>query len=109
MVTQVTNDIRPFMFYYFIFICTFAIFLSIVLELKDDYENAGAMGYFSLALRTAIGDFDFSTLLHSSGEYTALFAIGWLLVMIRGYVIFMNFIIAVVNESYENCMTKMVA
>ena len=29
--------------------------------------------------------------------------------MIVGNIIFMNFIIAVVNESYENCMSKMVA
>ena len=29
--------------------------------------------------------------------------------MIFGNMIFMNFIIAVVNESYENCMSKMVA
>jgi len=29
--------------------------------------------------------------------------------MIIGNVIFMNFIIAVVNESYENCMNKKVA
>ena len=29
--------------------------------------------------------------------------------MIVGNMIFMNFIIAVVNESYENCMSKMVA
>lgn len=33
----------------------------------------------------------------------------WLLIMIVGNIIFMNFIIAVVNESYENCMTKMEA
>jgi hypothetical protein len=26
--------------------------------------------------------------------------------MVIGYIIFMNFIIAVVNESYENCMRK---
>jgi hypothetical protein len=29
--------------------------------------------------------------------------------MIVGNIIFMNFIIAVVNESYENCMTRLVA
>lgn len=29
--------------------------------------------------------------------------------MIVGNMIFMNFIIAVVNESYENCMSKMTA
>ena len=33
----------------------------------------------------------------------------WLVIMIVGNMIFMNFIIAVVNESYENCMSKMSA
>jgi hypothetical protein len=31
------------------------------------------------------------------------------MLMLFGNVIFMNFIIAVVSESYENCMSKMVA
>lgn len=33
----------------------------------------------------------------------------WLLIMVVGNIIFMNFIIAVVNESYESCMTKCTA
>ena len=33
----------------------------------------------------------------------------WLIIILVGNIIFMNFIIAVVNESYENCMTKMIA
>lgn len=33
----------------------------------------------------------------------------WLLKMFVGYVIFMNFIIAVVNESYEVVMSKITA
>jgi hypothetical protein len=42
-------------------------------------------------------------------EYVTLKWIIWLLIVIVGNIIFMNFIIAVVNESYENCMTTMVA
>ena len=33
----------------------------------------------------------------------------YLAVMIVGNIIFMNFIIAVVSQSYENCMQKMIA
>jgi len=45
----------------------------------------------------------------SAGEYATLRWIIWLLIVIVGNIIFMNFIIAVVNESYEKCMTTMVA
>jgi hypothetical protein len=51
-----------------------------------------------MAFRTFIGDFNLDNYSKSS-DYKILTWIIWLGVMIVGNVIFMNFIIAVVNES----------
>lgn len=65
------------------------------------------MAFFVLALRESIGDYDTSTIIEGS-KYKALVWILWFLIMIVGNIVFMNFIIAVVSESYENCMERMV-
>ncbi len=59
-----------------------------------------------IALRTSLGDYDFDSFVKNS-DYDILTWLVWLLVMIVGNVIFMNFIIAVVSQSYENCMQSM--
>ncbi len=60
-----------------------------------------------LALRQSVGDYDSSTLV-SGSKFKILVWIVWFLIMIVGNIVFMNFIIAVVSESYENCMERMV-
>jgi hypothetical protein len=66
-----------------------------------------------MALRTAIGDNEMDHYLvgHENGQeaHLTIVWIVWLLIILVGNIVFMNFIIAVVNESYENCMTKLVA
>ena len=61
-----------------------------------------------MVFRTSIGDYNLDNYAANS-EFKILTWIVWFFIMIVGNVIFMNFIIAVVNESYENCMMKMVA
>ena len=58
-----------------------------------------------LALRQSVGDYDSSTLV-SGSQFKILVWIVWFLIMIVGNIVFMNFIIAVVSESYESCMEK---
>ena len=59
-------------------------------------------------MRESIGDYDTD----SYSKNTDYKIIGWIvyvMVMFLGNVIFMNFIIAVVGQSYENCMQRSVA
>lgn len=61
-----------------------------------------------MSFRSSIGDNEME--LYTAAKVNPILIwIVWLLIMIVGNIIFMNFIIAVVNESYENCMTKMEA
>lgn len=61
-----------------------------------------------MAFRTSIGDYNLDNYANNS-DFKILSWLVWFIIMIIGNVIFMNFIIAVVNESYENCMLRMVA
>jgi len=59
-----------------------------------------------IAFRTSIGDYSFDDF--STADYYEIGLVVWFFIMIVGNVVFMNFIIAVVNQSYEQCMSKMV-
>ena len=62
--------------------------------------------FFMIAFRTSIGDYSFDDF--SAADYYEIGLVVWFFIMIVGNVVFMNFIIAVVNQSYEQCMSKMV-
>ena len=86
----------------------FTILIHIILEeSSDDYDGIKPIAFFILALRQSVGDYDTSTLIEGS-EFKILVWILWFLIIIVGNIVFMNFIIAVVSESYENCMERMV-
>jgi hypothetical protein len=58
-----------------------------------------------MALRQSIGDYDSSTLITNS-DFEILVWLLYILIMLVGNIVFMNFIIAVVSESYEYCMER---
>jgi hypothetical protein len=73
-------------------------FLAVLL--KDDlssYDGIGPVGYYIIALRESIGDYDTNDSYISNSDYKILIWIIYLIVIIIGNVIFMNFIIAVVS------------
>ena len=59
-----------------------------------------------IVLRQASGDTDTSSIIDGTRDYKILAWLLWFVILIVGNVVFMNFIIAVVSESYENCMEK---
>jgi hypothetical protein len=103
MLLNVLYDLRWFMFFFGLVITSFSLYLGILVNELTDYEGIGPFGYFGIALRTSLGDYDFESFVKNS-DYDILTWIIWFLIMIVGNVIFMNFIIAVVSQSYENCM-----
>lgn len=104
MISSVFYDLRYFLLSFALFISTFTVFLSILL--RND-SGMGIFDLFQMAFRSSIGDNEMDA--YERTDYQTLTWVVWLLIMVVGNIIFMNFIIAVVNESYENCMTKMVA
>ena len=108
MLLNVFYDLRFFLFFFGLVIGSFALYLGILVNELTDYEGIGPFGFFAIALRTSLGDYDFDSFVKNS-DYDILTWIVWFEVMIVGNVVFMNFIIAVVSQSYENCMQSMTA
>lgn len=108
MLVSVFRDMSSFLFFFGIVICFFSIFLSILLNDLSDYEGIGPVGFFVIAMREAIGDYDTDNFAKNS-DFKILTWLIYLMVMILGNVVFMNFIIAVVSQSYESCMQKSTA
>jgi len=96
MLLNVVYDLRWFMFFFSIVIASFSLYLGILVDELTDYEGIGLFGYYAIALRTSLGDYDFDSFVKNS-DYDILTWIIWFLIMIVGNVIFMNFIIAVVS------------
>lgn len=110
MLLVVFVDMKHFLFFFGIVVTFFSIALSVLLN--DDltnYEGVGPVGYFIVALRQSIGDFDTTDSITGNSDYKILIWIVYLGIVMIGNVVFMNFIIAVVSQSYENCMQKSTA
>ena len=108
MLATVLNDITSFLYFFGFVVIFFSILVGIILKDLSDYEGVGPVAYFVIAMRESIGDYDTD----SYSKNTDYKIIGWIvyvMVMFLGNVIFMNFIIAVVGQSYENCMQRSVA
>jgi len=98
MLISVFKDLRWFLFFFGLVIAFFTLFLAVLL--KDDlssYEGIGPVGYYIIALRESIGDYDTNDSYINNSDYKILIWIIYLMVIILGNVIFMNFIIAVVS------------
>ena len=110
MLVAAFYDLKYFLAFFMIFIGTFAVFIYILTDgtISESYTGAGPFSFFIMAFRSSIGDNEMDDYLSNSDNF-GLAWVMWLFIMIVGNMIFMNFIIAVVNESYENCMSKMTA
>jgi hypothetical protein len=103
MFASVFKDIYYFFYFFMFVVIFFSVFLGILVNDLSDYEGIGPVGYFAIALRQSLGDYDTASFAKNS-DYDILTWLVWLIVMMVGNVIFMNFLIAVVGQSYENCM-----
>ncbi len=107
----VFNDIKYFFALWILFICWFGIVFAILLKgaLSETYEDLGQFGYFMTSYRLSLGDFELDPF---TNQRDWLIIFSWSLWMIGVFimnVMFMNFIIAVISESYEKVMQRLVA
>jgi hypothetical protein len=96
MLAQVFRDMLNFLYLFSFVVIFFSVFLGILVKDLTDYEGIGSIGYFAIALRQSIGDYDTASFAKNS-DYDILTWLVWLVVMLVGNVVFMNFIIAVVG------------
>ena len=113
MMNGVFGDLKYFMGFFLLFIINFGIIFVILLSntaAPEEYDGLGVFGFFLMAFRTSSGDFYVDSFKETNS--TLLVVMSWALWIIAVFVlniIFMNFIIAVISESYEKVMQKLVA
>ena len=110
MITMVISDLQVFMLFFIILIVMFSMIFDVIAPNKsDEYRHIGKyMGNFFTTLRLSLGDFDFSVLEEddeTNGGLTesqhVLFWCTWVIMVIFSALIFLNFIIAEVSNSYQ--------
>ena len=109
MLIAVHRDIAYFLLFFGLVIGSFTAVISIIVtDTSDLYDGVHGIAIYLLAIKTSIGDADPDTFFKNS-PFKILAWILWFIILIVGNIVFMNFVIAVVGSSYENCMEKMVA
>ncbi|CDW73620.1 UNKNOWN [Stylonychia lemnae] len=97
--------------FFLIFIIQFGLIFTVLFKAApiEEYEGVSAFGYYLMIFRIAAGDFATDNYKDQSQYLVILTWIVWVIAVIALNVVFMNFIIAVISESYEKVMQKIVA
>ncbi|CDW78074.1 wd-40 repeat protein [Stylonychia lemnae] len=111
MISSVFADIKYFFGFFIIFIVQFGLILSILFQDQwiEEYDNISSISYFLMAFRISSGDFNTDGYKDQQSYLVIITWIIWIVAVLVLNVVFMNFIIAVISESYERIMQKQVA
>ncbi|CDW77824.1 wd-40 repeat protein [Stylonychia lemnae] len=111
MMSSVFYDLQYFIAFFLIFIFQFGLILTILFQAQwiEEYDKITTVAYFLMAFRISSGDFQLDAFKDQDSFLVGLSWILWLVGVIVLNVVFMNFIIAVISESYEKVMQKSVA
>jgi hypothetical protein len=107
MLIVVFKELLIFLFYFLLVIGGLTVMAQIIIkESGEGYDGIKLAAFFVIVLRQSIGDYDTSSIIEGTKDFKILAWLLWFLILIIGNIVFMNFIIAVVSESYENCMEQ---
>eukprot|EP00347_Sterkiella_histriomuscorum_P020584 403337249 len=111
MLQAVFYDIKYFILLYafviFIYGLIFTLLKIKTSEENDDYQGINLFGYFIMAFRASTGDFQIDQFKELQEEHIIYAWIMWISAVLFLNIILLNFIIAVISESYEKVMQKM--
>jgi len=123
MLTHVFEDLKVYLIFYVIMIFQFSMFFTILdlgnFRFSDDpvmravpntitapdkeyYKLSRALSHMIIAFRMSFGDFDFGSSTYMDALPNTLYFISWLLILTVFCIVFLNFIIAEVSNSYQN-------
>lgn len=104
MLSEVFMDLRYFLALFVLVILTCAeIFFILQLD-SGIYGDVGNFGYTIMSYRTSLGDFDLETFKSQDGLLLLVAWISWFIAVFVSQIVLMNFIIAVISESYQKVM-----
>ena len=106
LMSGVFKDIKYFFALWVLFIFWFGVIFTILYkkEWSDTYDALGYFDYFMLTYRLSLGDLEFGNFTVQKSQLIAFSIMLWIIGVFILNVMFMNFIIAVISESYEKVM-----
>jgi hypothetical protein len=108
MIQAVFYDLRLFLAYYIMVIVTFGFILMVIFDDPNSESGDGGLerpfSFIIMSLRMVWGE---GSLNIEKSPYKFMAWMMYVLIMLCGNIVFMNFLIAVVNQSYESCMQRM--
>ena len=75
----------------------------------DEYEGINAIAYYIMIFRLSTGDFGVDNYKDETSYLGIVAWLIWLVAVLVLNIVLMNFLIAVISESYERVMQKLVA
>ena len=102
MILTCMSDLKVFMIFFLILCTAFGSMMNVLAaNPSQEYRKLPPfLGGVISCLRISLGDFDFTILEVLDGNEARLFWFVWLLAFMMGCLIFLNFIIAEVSDSY---------
>lgn len=106
MILGVVSDLLIYIVFYIIIVLMFSMMLDVIgRNRSDEYSKIGwFMGNFMSTMRLSFGDFDFSLIdlkYAPLAKTHIIFWITWVVMVLFMMLIFLNFIIAEVSNSYQ--------
>jgi len=110
MLISVFQKLFIFAIYYMMVIGAFAVMMNVVApKIGNAYDQIGKAAIFLFAVRQSLGDPNTEDLIETTeSDLRILVWILWFIILVIGNIVFMNFIIAVVNEAYADCIARRV-
>ncbi len=111
LMSGVFADIKYFFALWIIFLCWFGIVFTVLFQgiPISDQSDLNWFGYFIMSYRISAGDSDFGAFTEQKNNLKLFSWLLWMISLFTLNVMFMNFIIAVISESYEKVMQRLVA
>ena len=109
MLKQVSKELIPFLFLFLSFVVVFSLMVMTLgfdlNELENDpYKGLWDFGYLMYVLRTSLADFEVDTFQQLRPASTIILWIFWIIIILFNTIIFLNFLIAVISDVYEQVM-----
>ncbi|CDW88037.1 wd-40 repeat protein [Stylonychia lemnae] len=111
MMAGVFKDLKYFIGFFLIIILQFGMIFLVLFKAQpiDEYNGVNKLAYFLIAFRISSGDFYLDDYQNQTDVIVIFSWIIWIFAVLTLNIVFMNFIIAVISESYERVMQKLVA
>ena len=107
MLKEVFLDLKHFLLFYTFIIIMFGLMFWVLQITANDYEGLiFPLGYIIMAFRESLGDSEVDNFKNKHGIILYLSWMIWCLSILTAQIVLMNFIIAVIGQSYEKVMQK---